>query len=499
MRMLGIVALLAACNGFEAPAQPAGGAHPISNAGTGSSYPLGATVTLDGSRSFDPDGTILAYRWSILQRPTGSTAVPLDANAAATTFAPDHVGTYRLRLLVSDDAHNTDSSDLRIVSTGAITSVDAGPEATVSWLGTAHLSGSVTTMPGMVATYSWDFVSRPLGSLASVDNSNTLTPSFVADAAGTYIIALHARVGDEVRDDTVTIEATPSGVPLGAGVVAYTYSKNIDHIVYVHDVGHAEVVRVDPVTAAQATLDLGAFTPRSISVDPTGQVVAVGGLGKVASVAVSQFVLMSLKDVPGCTAAHVTIPYSTRVDCFPADGTTEPISSVDMNTGAVTQIPCPVRFPDVTLGASNWMYMVDGASSQFYLYDAFSTPPLAVIQHGSFTGIAPPVIAAGTNQPFAVTGNGLAVNVDATVRFDLHTPVSAGAFSALGYEIAVVSGAQLKVFGVEAGQPLKLTVTLPPVNGMTPTAKLVAYSADEHHLIIVAGTAAGDVAYTVPR
>ena len=52
---------------------------------------------------------------------------------------------------------------------------------------------------------------------------------------------------------------------------------------------------------------------------------------------------------------------------------------------------------------------------------------------------------------------------------------------------------------MQANEPLELSAVIPPVNGMPPTTKLVAYSADGHRLIIVAGNASGDVAFTVPR
>jgi hypothetical protein len=501
MRALAILVLVTACNGFDAPAQPVSRAHPIANAGTGSSYALGATVTLDGSQSFDPGGTITEYRWTIAQRPNGSTAMPADLNSAVTTFVPDQFGTYRLQLKITDDAQNTDASEVRIVATGAIASIDAGPDATVSWLDTAQLAGTVSLEPGQTASYSWSFMSRPPGSMAALANATTLNPTFVADAAGTYVIALDAAVGDEAREDTVMIEATHGGVALGAGGVAYVYAKRPDRIVFVRDVGHAEVVQVDPMTGTQLALDVGAFTPRSLSIDLTDQLLAVGGLGTVATVAltISPFVLTGTRSVPGCTAQHVTMPFEDRVDCFPADGTVEPISSVEMSTGVVTQVPCPVQFPDVAITPNGWMYMVDSASSQFYLYDSFATPVLPVLQHGSLAGITAPVIAAGTNQPFAVTGNGLGIDPDVTLRFDLHVPISIGAFSDLRYELAVVSGTQLMVFGMEPGQPLKLSVVLPSINGMAPTPKLVGYSSDEHRLIVVVGTADGDIAYTVPR
>jgi hypothetical protein len=322
MRALAILVLVTSCNSFDAPAQPLARAHPIANAGTGSSYALGATVALDGSHSFDPGGTITEYRWTITQRPNGSTAMPTDPNAAVTTFVPDQFGTYRLQLKVTDDAQNTDTSDVRVVATGAITSIDAGPDGTVLWLDTAQLAGTVSLVTGQTATYSWSFMSRPPGSMATLANATTLNPTFVADATGTYIIALDVAVGDDVREDTVMIEATHGGVSLGAGGVAYAYAKQIDRIVYVHDVGHAEVVEVDPMTGTQLALDVGAFTPRSLSIDPNNQILAVGGLGTVATVAVanlSAFVLISSKSAPGCTAKHVTVPFEDRVDSPPTE------------------------------------------------------------------------------------------------------------------------------------------------------------------------------------
>jgi hypothetical protein len=501
MRALAILTLLAACHGFDPPGQVVESAHPLSNAGTGSFYPLGTTVTLDGSRSSAPHDTPLTYSWSVVQRPIGSTAAPVDPGAATTSFVLDQLGTFWFRLVVSDDAGNSDSSDLRIVSTGAITGIDAGPDATVSWLDTVQLAGAVSTVPGKTVTYSWSFVSQPTGSTTVIQNGDTLRPTLFADAAGTYVLALDATVGDEVREDTVSIDVNGDvGVPLGTGVVAYTYSTYLDRIIYVHDVGHAEVVEVNPATGgAQAALDVGAFTPRSIAVDPTGEYVAIAGLGKIAAIDLQHFTLWSQNDVPGCTAKHVAIPNLVRVDCFPADGSIEPISSVNLTTGAVTQIACPVKYPDIALSGGA-LYMVDGASPQFY---SFEDDPLLVIAHVSHAGIAPPVIAINTSFPSAITGNGLALDADSgSLLYDLQMPVSAGASQkGANGELALVSGSVLKVFQTAASgpPPLKLSAVLPPVNGTPPTTKLVAYSADGHRLIVVAGTTGGDVAYTVPR
>jgi hypothetical protein len=496
MRLLVVLALVFGCDGFTVPPQPEG-AHPISNAGTGSSYLLGATVNLDGSRSFDPDGSALEYRWSVVQRPPGSTAEPFDGRAATTVFVPDQIGSYRLVLSVTDEARNTDTSELRIVALGAITSVDAGPDAGVSLLGTAALAGNVTTRPGFTATYSWQFLLRPSGSVATIQNSTTLTPTFVADAVGTYVLALTARVGDEAQADVVMIEAITTGVALGSGIVAYTFTTNTNRILYARDVGYAELVSYDPATSTTATANVGAFTPRSIAIDDTSQAVVVGGPNIVAFRSAANLALIGDRAVPGCTAARITLPQQTyRVDCFPADGTIEPIRAV---TNTVTEIPCPVKYPDVALSRNGYMYMVDGASSEFYVYDAWATAPLPVLGHWTIAGSAPPVIPAGGSSPYAVTGNGVAINPDGTVRFNLAMPISAGAYGANG-ELALVSGTQLKIFGTGVGQPtLKQTVTLPSVNGEAPVGRFVAYNSNASRLFVVAGTSAGDVLYTVQR
>jgi hypothetical protein len=116
-------------------------------------------------------------------------------------------------------------------------------------------------------------------------------------------------------------------------------------------------------------------------------------------------------------------------------------------------------------------------------------------------GITPPIIGLGTNQPYVLVGNGYALDASGTLRYDLHMPVSAAAASPIAFELAVVSGTAIRVFSFEQqNQPmLTFSAVVPPVNGMTPTTKLVAYTSDGHRLIIVAGTAAGDVAFTVPR
>lgn len=80
---------------------------PKAKMGSDQSVNVGATVTLDGSGSSDPDGDKLTFSWK-LEIPTGSKATLSDAAAEKPTFVADIEGEYKVTLEVSD-GEKTDS------------------------------------------------------------------------------------------------------------------------------------------------------------------------------------------------------------------------------------------------------------------------------------------------------------------------------------------------------------------------------------------------------
>ena len=83
---------------------------PIAHAGDDQAVAAGASVTLDGSASADPDGNIARYLW---EQTGGSTVALSDAAAAMPTFdapRPAAAQTLTFRLVVTDDrdAQSTD-------------------------------------------------------------------------------------------------------------------------------------------------------------------------------------------------------------------------------------------------------------------------------------------------------------------------------------------------------------------------------------------------------
>jgi sugar lactone lactonase YvrE len=88
---------------------------PIARAGEDQVVVEGDSVQLDARASTDPDDDALAYSWSIVSAPAGSTAVPAPPQGASATFIADVAGTYQIRLEV-DDGSATATDDLEVTA-----------------------------------------------------------------------------------------------------------------------------------------------------------------------------------------------------------------------------------------------------------------------------------------------------------------------------------------------------------------------------------------------
>ncbi len=100
---------------------------PEANAGQDQWTSEGSTVTLDGSGSYDPDGEIISYHWSLLSS-TGP-AVTLSSDTSATpSFTPSDNGVYTFQLTVTDN-QGASRSDTVVVN---VNNVDPQLSVTVS-------------------------------------------------------------------------------------------------------------------------------------------------------------------------------------------------------------------------------------------------------------------------------------------------------------------------------------------------------------------------------
>ncbi|MBS3098407.1 tandem-95 repeat protein [Candidatus Woesearchaeota archaeon] len=99
--------------------------NPVAVAGSDQTVIVNSVVTLDGSGSYDEDGTIASYAWA---QTSGTTVTLNNANNDVATFTPSQTGTYIFGLTVTDDdgLTNTDSItvDVQTIAIGNLTISD---------------------------------------------------------------------------------------------------------------------------------------------------------------------------------------------------------------------------------------------------------------------------------------------------------------------------------------------------------------------------------------
>lgn len=189
-------------------------AAPVANAGSAQNVLTGATVTLDGSASSDANSDPLTYSWTFTNKPAGSAAALAGATLAQPTFTADVAGTYVASLTVNDGQVDSASSTVTvtaavanaapIANAGSAQTVVAGSNVTLNGTGSSDANGDALT-------YSWTLSSTPMGSAASLSGATTASPTFTADAAGTYVATLIVNDG-KVNSAPTTVAITAQTV-----------------------------------------------------------------------------------------------------------------------------------------------------------------------------------------------------------------------------------------------------------------------------------------------
>lgn len=82
--------------------------HPgVADAGADQNVIVGQQVNLDGSGSSDQDGDVLSYTWTLVSKPSGSTASLSDSTVVNPSFTADKAGNYNVQLVVYDGFFNS--------------------------------------------------------------------------------------------------------------------------------------------------------------------------------------------------------------------------------------------------------------------------------------------------------------------------------------------------------------------------------------------------------
>jgi thermitase len=177
---------------------------PVANAGPDQTVPDSGSdgvelITLNGSASSDPDGSVVVYEWS-----EGTNVLTLEASPSIFLT----VGVHTLTLLVTDDRGATGTDTVVISVRGNIPpTANAGADQTVTdgdgnGVETVTLNGGASSdIDGSIVTYEWREGSTVLAAIAA--------PS-VTLMAGTHTLTLTVTDNNQATgSDTVVVTVNP--------------------------------------------------------------------------------------------------------------------------------------------------------------------------------------------------------------------------------------------------------------------------------------------------
>ncbi len=175
---------------------------PVANAGPDQTVVTGATVTLNGTGSYDPDGTITGYAWV----QTAGTPVSLSgSNTATPTFVAPTVSDTVTFLLTVTDNKGKSGTDPVTVTVNLPPVADAGPDQVVLRYASVNLSGSGSHDPdGSIVSYQWV---QKAGTTVTLYSASTSAPNFTSPGvSGTLTFELTVKDNrGATKSDTVNI------------------------------------------------------------------------------------------------------------------------------------------------------------------------------------------------------------------------------------------------------------------------------------------------------
>ncbi len=197
---------------------PKGNAGPVANAGKDQTITLPAnSVTLNGSGSTDPDGSIVGYSWSYVSGPSGS------ALSSKTDDQPKLsnlvAGTYVFELTVADNSGAKGSDRVTINVEPATAAPNQAPVANAGYnltitmpVNSTDLNGSASFDPdGSIVSYTWSQVSGP--ATAGLSSDAAVNPKATGLVTGTYVFQLIVKDNDGATatdEVTVSVKASPA-------------------------------------------------------------------------------------------------------------------------------------------------------------------------------------------------------------------------------------------------------------------------------------------------
>ncbi|MEP6747557.1 MAG: PKD domain-containing protein [Bacteroidota bacterium] len=209
---------------------------PSANAGSNQTITLPTnSVTLNGSASSDPDGTITGYWWTQTGGPAGLAMTT--RNAVTTTVSGLTAGTYTFVLQVTDNGGLIAFSNITVIVNAAasgsapappVTTINQAPVANAGTAQTVTLPTNTVTLngsasrdaDGTITNYWWTVTSGPAGSVMA--SRNAATTAVTGLVAGTYTFVLQVTDnGGLLAFSNVTITVNNATTTTGGSLLGY--------------------------------------------------------------------------------------------------------------------------------------------------------------------------------------------------------------------------------------------------------------------------------------
>jgi len=184
---------------------------PVAYAGYDATYDQGETVMLDGSGSYDIDGTVEGWEWNCTSQP--DLAIN-GSDTASAWFVAEQAGTYNITLRVQDNRSEWSDPDQVVITVLAIVVnqapvADAGEDMVTDEGLLVTFDGSGSYDPdGAIDLYIWNCTSHE----AVLSDGGTPHPYFVPEEPGVYTFTLVVIDNEGARSDEDEVVLTVSEV-----------------------------------------------------------------------------------------------------------------------------------------------------------------------------------------------------------------------------------------------------------------------------------------------
>lgn len=185
-----------------------------------------APIRLDGSRSSDPEGQPLTYRWDVVDQPPGSNIETM-IDGAVGFLTMDTEGEYRVQLVVSDGFQDSDTVTF-VITVGP----NLAPTADVSLSQNTGLVDSLIALDGSRSSdpegqplmYDWEVLLQPAGSQFEIEDPTEAATTFSADTVGPYRVQLTVNDGLQNSDPVTFLVDVTSDMENGRPVADVSLS-----------------------------------------------------------------------------------------------------------------------------------------------------------------------------------------------------------------------------------------------------------------------------------